>query len=76
MESEILNNSIDPFEYVVCKMITIFVTRLWCVKVDPYVGNWSKRRQTETSTTKTVGKPNRRQTETSTDQIVDRQKRR
>ena len=44
-------------------------------------GNWSKRRQTETSTTKTstnqnVDKPKRRQTETSTDQNVDKPKRR
>ena len=29
----------NPFEYVVCKMMTIFVTRLWCVKVDPFAGN-------------------------------------
>ena len=34
-------------------MMTIFINRIWCVKVDPFVGNWSKRRQTETSTTKT-----------------------
>ena len=44
-----------------------------------YGGNWSKRRQTETSTTKTstnqnVDKPKRRQTETSTDQNVDKPK--
>ena len=44
-------------------------------------GNWSKRRQTETSTTKTstnqnVDKPKRRQTKTSTDQNVDKPKRR
>ena len=44
-------------------------------------GNWSKRRQTETSTTKTstnlnADKPKRRQTETSTDQNVDKPKRR
>ena len=40
-------------------------------------GNWSKRRQTETSTTKTstnqnVDKPKRRKTETSTNQNVDK----
>ena len=45
------------------------------------IGNWSKRRQTETSTTKTstnwnVDKPKRRQTKTSTDQNVDKPKRR
>ena len=34
-------------------MMTIFKNRIWCVKVDPFVGNWSKRRQTETSTNKT-----------------------
>ena len=44
-------------------------------------GNWSKRRQTETSTTKTstnrnVDKPKRRQTKTSTNQNVDRPTRR
>ena len=44
-------------------------------------GNWSKRRQTETSTTETstnrnVDKPKRQQTETSTNQNVDRPKRR
>ena len=44
-------------------------------------GNWSKRRQTETSTTLTstnqnVDKPKRRQTETSTNQNVDKPKRR
>ena len=44
-------------------------------------GNWSKRRQTETSTTKTstnrnVDKPKRRQTKTSTDRNVDKPKRR
>ena len=33
-------------------MVTIFINRIWCVKVDPFEGNWSKRRQTETSTTK------------------------
>ena len=44
-------------------------------------GNWSKRRQSETSTTKTssnqnVDKPKRRQTKLSTNQNVDRTKRR
>ena len=44
-------------------------------------GNWSKRRQSETSTTKTssnqnVDKPKRRQTKLSTNQNVDRPKRR
>ena len=44
-------------------------------------GNWSKRRQTETSKTETstnrnVDKPKRQQTETSTNQNVDRPKRR
>ena len=62
----------NHFGYVVCKMMTIFVTRLSCVEVDPFVGNWCKRRQTETSTTKTstnrnVDTPKRRQTKTSTD---------
>ena len=74
----------NHFGYVVCKMMTIFVTRLSCVEVDPFVGNWSKRRQTETSTTKTstnrnvdtpkVDKPKRRQTKASTNQNVDRPK--
>ena len=67
----------NPFRYVVRKMMIIFVTRLWCVKVDPFVGDWSKRRQIETLTTKTstnrnVDKPNRRQTKTSTYPNVDR----
>ena len=67
------------FGYVVCKMITIFVTRLWCVKRDPFVGDWSKRRQTEMSTSKTssnrnVDIPKRRQTKTSTNQNVDKPK--
>ena len=44
-------------------------------------GNWSKHRQTETSTTKTslnqnVDKPKHRQTKTPTNQNVDRPKRR
>ena len=44
-------------------------------------GNWSKRRQSETSTTKTsenqnVDKPKHRQTKMSTNQNVDRPKRR
>ena len=34
-------------------MMTISINTIWCVKVDLFVGNWSKRRQTETSTTKT-----------------------
>ena len=56
-------------------MMTIFINRIWCVKVDPFVGitgqnvDKPKRRQ-----------PKRRQTEThtemSTDQNVDRLKRR
>ena len=67
------------FGYVVCKMMTIFVTRRSCVEVDPFVGNWSKRRQTETPTTKTstnrnVDTPKRRQTKASTNQNVDRPK--
>ena len=76
MVSEIIKNSRNPFEYVVCKRITIFVTRLWCVKVDPFVSKWSKRRQTETSTTKTSASRNvdtlkRRQTKASTNQNID-----
>ena len=39
-------------------------------------GNWSKRRQSETSDNQNVVKPKRRQTETSTDQTVDKPKRR
>ena len=68
----------NPFWYVVCKMMTIFINRIWCVKVDPFVGNWSKRRQTETSTTKTstnrnTDVPKCRQTKTkaATNQNVD-----
>ena len=70
-------------------MMTIFINRIWCVKVDPFVGNWSKRRQTETSTTKTstnrntdiprnVDRPKlkRRQPKTSTYQNINRPKRR
>ena len=69
----------NPFWYVVCKMMTIFINRIWCVKVDPFVGNWSKRRQTETSTTKTltnqnVDIPKHQQTKASTDRNVDRPK--
>ena len=71
----------NPFWYVVCKMMTIFINRIWCVKVDPFVGNWSKRRQTETSTTKTltnqnVDIPKHQQTKASTDRNVDRPKHR
>ena len=60
-------------------MMTIFVTRPRCVRLDPFVGYWSKRRQNEASTTKTsknrnVDKPQRRQIETSTDQNVDKPK--
>ena len=69
----------NPFWYVVCKMMTIFINRIWCVKVSklPFVGNWSKRRQTESSTTKTSTNrntdiPKCRQTKTSTDQNVDK----
>ena len=58
--------------------MTIFINRIWCVKVDPFVGNWSKRRQTETSTTKTSTNrntdiPKCRQTKTkaATNQNVD-----
>ena len=57
----------NPFWYVVCKMMTIFINSIWCVKVDPFVGKWSKRRQTETLT-------KRRQTETLTYRNVDRTK--
>ena len=74
-------NSRNLFEYVVCKMMTIFVTRLWCVKVDPFVGNWSnvdepkrrqpKRRQAETSTQWNFDRPKRRQTIASTNQNFD-----
>ena len=39
-------------------------------------GNWSKRRQTETSTDPNVDKPKRRQTKTSTHQNIDTPKRR
>ena len=78
----------NPFWYVVCKMKTIFINRIWCVKVDPFVGNWSKRWQTETSTTKTSTNrntdiPKCRQTKTkaatnqkSTYQNINRPKRR
>ena len=57
-------------------MMTIFVTRLWCVKADPFVGNWSKRRQpkrrqTEASTHRNVDRPKPRQTKASTNQNVD-----
>ena len=59
-------------------MMTIFINRIWCVKVGPFVGNWSKRRQTETSTTKTSTNrntdiPKCRQTKTkaATNQNVD-----
>ena len=41
-----------------------------------FFGNWSKRRQTETSTNQNVYRPKRRQTKTSTDRNVDRPKRR
>ena len=62
-------------------MMTIFINRIWCVKVDPFVGNWSKRRQTETSTTETstnrnVDIPKHQQTKASTDRNVDRPKHR
>ena len=69
-------------------MMTIFINTIWCVKVDLFVGNWSKRRQTETSTTKTSTNRNtdipkcrqtklkRRQTKTSTYQNINRLKRR
>ena len=76
MESEIIKYSRRPFVYIVCKMMTIFVTRLWCVKVDPFVGNWSKRRHTETSTNQNVDRLKGRQTKISTYQNVDRPKRR
>ena len=59
-------------------MMTIFINRIWCVKVDPFVGNWSKCRQTETSTTKTSTSrntdiPKCRQTKTkaATNQNID-----
>ena len=59
-------------------MVAIFINRIWCVKVDPFVGNWSKRRQTESSTTKTSTNrntdiPKCRQTKTkaATNQNVD-----
>ena len=59
-------------------MMTIFINRIWCVKVDPFVGNWSKRRQTETSTTKTstnrntdIPKCRQTKTEAATTQNVD-----
>ena len=59
-------------------MMTIFMNRIWNVKVDPFVGNWSKRRQTEMSTTKTSTNrntdiPKCRQTKTkaATNQNVD-----
>ena len=81
MESEIIKNPRNPFEYVVCKMMTIFVTRLWCGEVDPFVGNGSnvdkpkrqqpKRRQAETSTHRNVHRPKRRQTKASTNQNID-----
>ena len=62
-------------------MMTIFINRIWCVKVDPFVGSWWKRRETETSTTKTstnrnTGIPKCRQTKTSTYQNLNRPKRR
>ena len=54
-------------------MMTIFINRIWCVKVDPFVGNWSKRRQTETSTNRNTDIPKCRQTKTkaATNQNVD-----
>ena len=59
-------------------MMIIFINRIWCVNVDPFVGNWSKRRQTESSTTKTstnrnIDIPKCRQTKTkaATNQNVD-----
>ena len=62
-------------------MMTIFINKIWCVKEDPFVGNWSKRRQTETSTTKTSTNrntdiPKCLQTKTSTYQNINRPKRR
>ena len=59
-------------------MMTIFINRIWCVKVDPFVGNWSKRRQTETLTYRNVDRPKlkRRQPKTSTYQNINRPKRR
>ena len=63
--------------------MTIFMNRIWCVKVDPFVGNWSKRRQqkrrqTETLTYRNVDRPKlkRRQPKTSTYQNINRPKRR
>ena len=59
-------------------MMTIFMNRIWCVKVDPFVGNWSKRRQTEMSTTKTstnrntdIPKCGQTKTKAATNQNVD-----
>ena len=57
-------------------MMTIFVSRLWCVKVDPFVGNWSKRRQpkrrqAETLTHRNIDRPKHRQTKASTNQNID-----
>ena len=52
-------------------MMTIFINRIWCVKVDPFVGYWSKRRQTETLTYLNVDRPKSRQTKAATNQNVD-----
>ena len=59
-------------------MMTIFMNRIWCIKVDPFVGNWSKRRQTEMSTTKTstnrntdIPKCGQTKTKAATNQNVD-----
>ena len=62
-------------------LFVCFNVGVWRWSGGAYLGNWSKRRQTETSTTKTstnqnADKPKRRQTKTSTDQNVDKPKRR
>ena len=53
--------------------MTIFINRIWCVKVGPFVGSWSKRRETEKPKRR---QPKRRQTETLGYRNVDRLKRR
>ena len=51
-------------------LIKAYVVKFFCV----ISGNWSKRRQTETSTNRNVDIPKRRQTKTSTNQNVDKLK--
>ena len=78
----LFSNEIASFhcEMQLIKMCDQFVP-IAVIYEERLYGNWSKRRQTETSTIKTstnqkVDKLKRRQTETSTDQNVDKPKRR